>query len=195
MEIKGGRTTSQVLNEKWWTNLIKGLLFLAFGIVTLAWPGITSEIFIYITGAVAFGIAIYKFIGIFWNRKDEGKKESIPMVFAEATLATLIGILAFALPGTIGVMVLVLFGLGMIFYGALDFWLGFSFGVNIVSVYYRWIMIIGGLFSMIVGIIILSNPIAGLLAILWLISTYAVSLGIVNIALAFTHPNRGKIKS
>ncbi len=191
MDIKAGKMTETIMQEKWWSSLVKGLLLVAFGILTISWPGLTLQVLVYIIGAIAFGLSAYKFFQILrYNKNKEEKKESLSVLFAEAVIAAMIGILAFALPGSIEVLILVLFGLGMIFYGAIDFWLGFSLNRKMVSVYYKWIMVLGGVFSVIIGMIVLLNPVAGLLSILWLISTYAIVYGVIYVALAFTHPNR-----
>jgi uncharacterized membrane protein HdeD (DUF308 family) len=78
----------------------------------------------------------------------------------------------------------------MLYYGFFDFWAGFSIPKGKVSSVFKWILVLNGLLSIVVGIFLLVNPSAGLLAMLWIIAAYAIAFGGLNVVLAFLHPNR-----
>ena len=48
----------------------------------------------------------------------------------------------------------------------------------------EWLLILSGLLSVVVGIIVLAQPGAGALALVWLIAAYAVAFGLLMIALS-----------
>jgi uncharacterized membrane protein HdeD (DUF308 family) len=49
----------------------------------------------------------------------------------------------------------------------------------------EWLLVLGGLASVLFGVLLISRPGAGALAVLWLIGVYAIVFGIVTVALAF----------
>lgn len=49
----------------------------------------------------------------------------------------------------------------------------------------EWWMIISGILSVLVGIILLIDPVQGGIALTWVIGVYAALFGVMNIALAF----------
>jgi uncharacterized membrane protein HdeD (DUF308 family) len=48
----------------------------------------------------------------------------------------------------------------------------------------EWLLIVGGLASVVLGCLLMAQPIAGALALMWLIATYAVVFGIILVILA-----------
>jgi uncharacterized membrane protein HdeD (DUF308 family) len=49
----------------------------------------------------------------------------------------------------------------------------------------EWLLILGGLASVMFGAFLMARPIAGALALLWLIGAYAVLFGVLLVILAF----------
>src|SRR5262249_57313726 len=49
----------------------------------------------------------------------------------------------------------------------------------------EWLLILGGLLSVVFGIVLLVRPGAGALALIWVIGAYAIAFGIIYIAFAF----------
>jgi len=56
----------------------------------------------------------------------------------------------------------------------------------------EWLLILGGLVSVVFGVILMAQPLAGALAVLWLIAIYAVIFGVLLVILAFRVRNFGK---
>jgi uncharacterized membrane protein HdeD (DUF308 family) len=49
----------------------------------------------------------------------------------------------------------------------------------------EWLLVLGGLASVLFGVLLLINPGAGALAVVWLIGVYAVVYGVLLLALGF----------
>lgn len=49
----------------------------------------------------------------------------------------------------------------------------------------EWLLILGGVFSIIFGVLLFLNPAAGALAMVWLIGSYTLVFGIMMIMLSF----------
>jgi uncharacterized membrane protein HdeD (DUF308 family) len=53
----------------WWGRLLFGVLLVLFGVVAIAWPGITAEIFVTVFGVFILLIGIIK---LFYGATQEG---------------------------------------------------------------------------------------------------------------------------
>ncbi|MDN5539621.1 DUF308 domain-containing protein, partial [Comamonas sp.] len=49
----------------------------------------------------------------------------------------------------------------------------------------EWVLVLGGLLSVLFGIFVLMQPGAGMMAMLWVLATYAVIFGVLMVILAF----------
>jgi uncharacterized membrane protein HdeD (DUF308 family) len=49
----------------------------------------------------------------------------------------------------------------------------------------EWLLILGGLLSVVFGVLLMAQPGAGALALIWLIGTYAVTFGVLLVILSF----------
>jgi uncharacterized membrane protein HdeD (DUF308 family) len=49
----------------------------------------------------------------------------------------------------------------------------------------EWLLVLGGLASVLFGLLLITRPGAGALAVLWLIGVYAIIFGIILVSLAF----------
>jgi len=66
--------------------------------------------------------------------------------------------------------------------GALQIWGAIQLRKEIEG---EWLLVLGGLLSIAFGVIVIAQPGAGALAVVWLIGWFAVLLGCIYIALAF----------
>lgn len=186
MYVKNFQT---IMEEKWWQSLLLGLLFIALGILLLAWPGLTSTLFVMIIGVVALIFGVYRmFQALFY--KEEKATQPKSMLITEAIVGMAIGLFSFFFPGVLEVAIVIIIAVWMLYYGFFDFWAGFTIPKGKVTNAFKWILVLNGLLSIVVGIFLLVNPLAGLLAMLWIIAAYAIAFGALNVVLAFLHPNR-----
>jgi uncharacterized membrane protein HdeD (DUF308 family) len=49
----------------------------------------------------------------------------------------------------------------------------------------EWLLVLGGIASVVFGVLLLANPGAGALRVLWLIGAYAIAFGVLLCLLAF----------
>lgn len=190
MEKKFYKTTDSILREKWWQVMLIGIGLAVFGIVLLAWPGITSVIIVKVIGILAAMIGVYRLIQVLRFKEAGNNTQPKSMLIFETIVGIVIGIMAFLFPGVIEVVAIIIMGIGMIYYGIFDFLAGFSLNANNVKTVFKWLLVVDGILSVIVGIFLLSNPVAGLLTVLWIIASYLIVFGGLNIALSLFHPNR-----
>ncbi|HPF17413.1 MAG TPA: DUF308 domain-containing protein [Thermotogota bacterium] len=183
------KTFQTIMAEKWWQGLLLGFLFLAFGVLLLVWPNLTSDWIIRIIGVVALIFGLYRLFQMLFY-KEEKATQPKSMLVVEAAAGIVIGFFAFLMPSVIAVAILVILAVWMLYYGFFDFWTGFSIPKGKASNLFKWMLVLCGLLSLAVGIFLLVNfgsPIKGLVGF---IAAYAVAFGGLNCVMAFFHPNR-----
>jgi uncharacterized membrane protein HdeD (DUF308 family) len=96
--------------------------------------------------------------------------------------AILFGVFAFLWPviTEVALLYLIAFWAGVI--GFLEIIIGIRLRKDIRG---EWLLVLGGIASILFGFLLIVWPGAGLLTLIWLIALYAVILGILSIALGF----------
>ena len=167
------------LSRGWWLLLLRGLVALAFGILAFAKPGITLEALVLVFGAYSLADGI-----LCLGTALSGPKanEYWWLVLLEGLIGIGIGLIAFFAPG--------ITALALVFYIAI--W-AIATGVLEIAAAIRlrremdgeWFLLLSGLASVVLGALLIVQPGAGALALLWLIGAYAIVFGVLLLVLAF----------
>ncbi len=174
--VSTGNVGMGLWNAHWLDFLLRGLIGIAFGLILFFYPGLSLATFIMLFAAFAFVVGIITLLqavtikdGRWWIRIIEG----------------LIGIAAAAAVVIWPGLTLLMFGLILAFYwfftGLLDV---------IVAIWARkvihgeWLLIAGGILSVIVGAILLVHPLAGIIALAQVIGLLNIAFGAIMALLA-----------
>jgi len=116
-----GRVPSMTPGPRWWLGIV-GLAGIAAGIVTFAWPGMTTFILLMFIAAWAIVTGVMEIVGAVRLRKEiEGEW----LLILSGLLSVAFGIILFAQPGT-GALALVWFiGWFAVLFGAVNIALAF----------------------------------------------------------------------
>ena len=107
----------------WWALLLEGLLGIAAGIVTLAWPKITALFLLFLIAAWAIVAGIFEIIAAIRLRKEiEGEL----WLALSGIVSVIFGVLLFVRPGTGALTVVWLIGVYAVFFGILQLVLAFK---------------------------------------------------------------------
>lgn len=177
MDQSQGNTMLSALSENWWTLALRGLLAVLFGLAVVLWPGPGLLALILLFGAYALvdgALAIVAGI-----RGTAGPRW---LLIVEGVIGVLAGIVAFVSPGITAVALLYLVAFWAIFGGIAEVVAAIALRREIEG---EWALILGGLVSVLFGILLLALPGAGLLSLVWLVGLYAVVFGISLLVLAF----------
>lgn len=160
--------------SNWWVLLLRGILAVLFGIIAFALPGLTLVTLVLLYGAYALvdGL-IALWVG--------GKSRAWSLLLA-GIIGVLFGIYTFLFPGITAVALLYLIAAWAIFRGVLEIVTAMRLRREIS---YEWALVLGGIISILFGLVLFANPAAGALAMVWLIGAYAVVFGLAMIILAF----------
>lgn len=161
----------------WWLVLIRGICAIIFGILALVWPGLTIYTLVIFFGAYAIVSGAFTLFSAF--RHDV---ESKTWLIVSGVVGILAGLVAFIWPGMTTLVLLYIIAFWAIFAGVAEIIGGIRLRKIIDN---EWMLIVGGVLSVIFGILLLIWPATGALTLTWLIGLFAVMYGIAMVFLSF----------
>ncbi|HUH23269.1 MAG TPA: HdeD family acid-resistance protein [Brevundimonas sp.] len=166
------------LHRSWWLLLLRGVLAIAFGVLTFAMPAISllSLILVYAIYAVADGI-----VSIIAAIRGGGIAPRWWLALG-GVVSILAGILAFVWPGLTALVLVYLIGFWSIMRGVIEIVGAIRLRKEIEN---EWTLIAAGALSVIFGLILVLAPGSGAMGLLWLIAAWAILFGGLLIFLAF----------
>jgi uncharacterized membrane protein HdeD (DUF308 family) len=170
----------RALADNWWLLLLRGIAAIAFGILAFMWPVLTLLTLIFLWGAYAVVDGVLALWGAIAGPKGYmGSRLWLAIVGIAGVLA---GLLAFAWPGVTALVLLLFIAIWAIIIGVMQIWGAIQLRKEIEG---EWLLILSGLLSVAFGVLLLVQPGAGALAVVWIIGWYAILAGCLYIALAF----------
>jgi uncharacterized membrane protein HdeD (DUF308 family) len=167
------------VSRNWWVFLIRGIAGILFGIAAFAWPGLTIAVLVLMFGAYALVDGIFSIIaGI--RARNQVERWWMMVLVGLAGIAT--GILTFLWPGMTALVLLYFIAAWAIVTGVFQIAAAIRLRKEIEG---EWLLALGGIASIIFGVLLFLMPGAGALAAVWIIGAYAILFGILMIGLAF----------
>jgi uncharacterized membrane protein HdeD (DUF308 family) len=169
----------ELLARSWWMLALQGLVALLFGVLAVLWPGLTLLWLVALFAAYAIisgGAALY---GAVKNRTmDRGWW----LILLLGLVSVAAGVLAIFYPGLTALALVLLMGANALITGVLQIAVAIRLRKMVGN---EWLLVLTGVASIVFGVVVLVFPGAGALALVWLISFYAVLSGILLLSLAF----------
>ena len=169
----------ELLARNWWLVGLRGLAALAFGMLTLFNPTITLAVLILLFGAYALVYGAFTLFAAVANRRGEPYWGALLLA---GLLSVVLGILTFLMPGLTAVVLLYFIAAWAIVIGVLEVVAAIRLRKVITG---EWLMILGGVLSVVFGVALVLYPGAGALAVTLWIGAYATVFGVLMIVLAF----------
>ena len=172
-------TFAKILSRFWWMILLRGVVAVIFGIMIFTSPGLSLLSLVFLFGGYAFidgvGNAVTAIAG-----RDEQENWWVLLLAGLAGVG--VGLLTFFRPGVTALVLLFYIAIWAITTGVLQIVAAIRLRKIIEGE--LW-MVLGGVASVLFGILLVANPGGGALTVLWLIGAYAVAIGAITIILAF----------
>jgi len=168
------RDLGKSMAEYWWAFAIRGLLGVLFGIGTMLWPDITLKIVLIFFGVYCLIDGVTAFAMAFSEKRWWYILEGLVSVAA--------GIIVFAWPGVTVVTIMWIIGFWAIVRGVWQILAAIQLRKEIDN---EWMLILGGIVSVLFGALVVVRPGAGILAMTWVLGVYALLFGIFLIVLGF----------
>jgi uncharacterized membrane protein HdeD (DUF308 family) len=160
--------------RNWWVLLLRGIFAVLFGVMAFLWPGITLVTLILLCG-------LYFIVDGITETVMGGRSRTWSLLIA-GVLSIIAGVLTFFYPGVTAFVLLVLVAAWAVIRGIFEVIAAIRLRRELAN---EWLLVIAGVISILFGVLLLSNPAAGALAMVWLIGLYALLFGITMMILAF----------
>jgi uncharacterized membrane protein HdeD (DUF308 family) len=165
------------LARHWWVIGLRGLAAILFGVLAFVWPGMTLAVLVLLFGAYALVDGVLTLIAAF-----RGGVQHRVVMLIEGVVSILAGLAAFAWPGLTALVLLYIIAFWAIVTGVLEIVAAIRVRRAISN---ELGLVIGGVLSVVFGVVLLIAPGAGALAVVFLIGAYAIVFGIALLGLAW----------
>ncbi len=169
---------SELLSTAWWAILLRGLLFVGFGALLLAWPGIGLM-------SLALAFAAFAFVeGCFQVVAAMGgyaAREHRWLSLLEGLCGIGFGALTFWAPAISALVLLMYIAAYAVVTGVLRIAAAIRLRAEIEG---EWLLAVSGVASVLFGALMLARPGIGALAVMVWIAVWALVVGIALVGLA-----------
>lgn len=167
------------LAKNWWLLLLRGIASVVFGVLAFAWPGLTIISLVIVYGAYALVDGLFSLYAAIRGGEGAAPRWWLAVVGVAGVLA---GIISFAAPGIVALWLLLLIGAWAIVSGIFEIVGAVRLRKEIDN---EWMLILHGAITVLFGVLLMAMPVAGALALVWVIGAYAIVGGIILGVLAF----------
>ena len=169
---------SEVLAESWWAVGLRGVFGILFGLICLLTPGVAVEVFVILFAAYMLVDGVFAIIS---GIKAARNGERWGLLILEGIVDLAAGFVAVLWPAITLVALIWIVAVWAVVSGALM--LGAAFTLNLD--HGRWWLALGGIASVIFGILLVIEPLIGAVVLTMWIGAYALVFGIFLLILAF----------
>jgi uncharacterized membrane protein HdeD (DUF308 family) len=178
--VNGGSNEAMcaLLAQNWWAVALRGVFAVLFGLIALVVPGAT------ILSLVLFFSAYMLVDGLFGivsavRAARQGERWGLLVLEGIANIA--VGVIAFIWPGLTAVAFVLLLAAWSLVSGGLM--LGAAF--RLTKAHGRWWLALGGIVSIVFGVLLVMAPVVGAVVLTWWLGAYALVFGVALLVLAF----------
>src|SRR5947209_5132844 len=174
-----GKRMAVILARNWWALFLRGLFAVLFGILAFSWPGLTLAVLVLLFGAYALVDGIFAVIAAL--KAPQGSKRWW-VLLVEGIVGVIVGALTLFWPGLTALALLYFIAAWAIITGVLEIVAAIRLR-NVIR--NEWLLVLGGAVSILFGLLLVIMPVAGALAVVWMIGVYACLFGALLVALSF----------
>ncbi len=166
-----------LLAQNWWAVALRGVFAILFGLIALLVPGATILSLVLFFSAYMLVDGVF---GIVAAVRAARQGERWGLLILEGVLNIAVGVVAFLWPGlTVVAFVLLLAAWSLVSGGLM---LGAAFRLS--KEHGRWWLALGGIVSIIFGVLLAIAPVIGAVVLTWWLGAYAFAFGIALLVLA-----------
>ena len=177
MPAPTGGVLLHALARNWWLILLRGVCAVIFGVLTFIWPGVTLLTLVLLYGAYALidgAIAI-------WAAIVGGEPAPRWWLLIVGLLGIGAGLVTLLMPGVTALVLLYFIAFWAILTGVMQIVGAIRLRKEIDN---EWMLAASGVLSVLFGVILIVQPGAGALGLIFVIGAYAVIYGAILIGLA-----------
>jgi uncharacterized membrane protein HdeD (DUF308 family) len=167
----------ELITSRWWIFLVRGIAAIIFGLAAAMWPQITLPALAILFGAYALIDGVFALAAA--TSPLSGSRWFALLI--EGLLGLTVAFFVFTQPALSAVALVYAIAFWSIFTGILEIVAGVQLRDLLTN---EWLYILAGVFSIAFGVLVVRDPGAGALAIVWLVGFYAILFGVAQIALS-----------
>lgn len=176
-----------MLTRNWGWVALRGVAALIFGLLTLMDPAITLAVLVLFFGAYALVDGIFAVVSAITNRRGEPHWVALLIV---GLAGIVIGVCTFLAPGVTATLLLYFIAAWAIIVGIAELTAAFRLRKAITG---EWMLVLAGILAVALGLLLLTRPAIGALAVVLWIGAYALVSGLLLIGLAFRLRSLGRL--
>jgi uncharacterized membrane protein HdeD (DUF308 family) len=173
------KSFAKILWRNWGMLLLRGIAAIAFGILVWLLPGISLAVLVLLFGAYAL---IDGILGVWVAIAGRKEHEDWWVLFLAGLFGIVVGVITFIAPSLTAIALMFYIAIWAIATGVLEIVASIRLRKEIQG---EWRLILGGLASVVFGVLLMAHPANGALVLLWLIAVFAIVFGVLQIVLAF----------
>jgi uncharacterized membrane protein HdeD (DUF308 family) len=167
------------LARNWWSLVIRGFLGIAVGILTFLWPGITLLALVFLFAGYALVDGVVNLTGAM---RAVAAHERWGALLAEGIFGIAAAVITFFWPRITVLGLVIVIAAWAIITGIAEIAAAVLLRRHISS---EWLLVLGGIASIVFGVLVAAVPAAGALVIALWFGAYALLFGIILVALGF----------
>jgi uncharacterized membrane protein HdeD (DUF308 family) len=167
------------LAYNWWAVALRGVLAVCLGLIAIFFPGITLAVLIAMFGAFALLEGAFLIVSGIRTRRAHRRWW---VLILQGLISLGAGILAFVLPMVTAVALLYLVASWALVSGILEMVAAIRLRKEMTG---EWMLILDGIITVLFGLALVVLPVAGILALVWMIGSFKLVSGILLLVLAF----------
>jgi uncharacterized membrane protein HdeD (DUF308 family) len=162
-----------------WSVALRGIAALVFGFLALTVPGPVLMGLVLLFGAYALVGGILALVSAVKEKAEYGRGWRV----LEGLAGIALGIMTFAWPGITALSLTYVIAAWAIVTGIFEF----AGAIRLRKyIKHEWLYMLGGVLSVVLGVLIIGRPLAGALAITWMLGLYGILFGSVLLGLSFS---------
>jgi uncharacterized membrane protein HdeD (DUF308 family) len=179
---------AESLARYWWLILLRGVLAVIFGAMALVWPGVTLFALLVLFGAFALIDGVFALVAAV-GPLAAGRRVWLTL---HGVAGIAIAIITFAWPGVTAIVLLALIAAWAMVIGVMQVVAAVRLRREVRG---EWLLGLGGILSVAVGIALLVWPASGAVALVLLIGAYAAvyGFGLVGLGLRLRRLGSGSM--
>jgi len=166
---------NEYLERSWGWIVLRGVAAVLFGLLAVTRPGVTLAALVFMWGAYAISDGVLAMMAGFRIR-DRGRPLWSFVLAGLLGIAT--GVLTFRWPGPTALALLLLIATWSIVMGGLQIVAAIALRKVVEG---EWALGLSGVLSLAFGVLAVVHPGAGALGLLWMIASYAIGFGVLQI--------------
>ena len=168
----------RLFTTNWWAIVLRGVVGLLFGVAALVWPALTLTVLLALFAAFTLVDGAFALVAVLFGRA----KGRWWVQLVEGLISIAAGLVTLAVPGLTAVAFVLVVAAWAVLSGIFRIVMAIRLRKEIDN---EWLLALGGVLSLVLGIVFFARPGVGILSMVWVLGLYALLFGLTLIVLGF----------